>query len=356
MKTKLLMMFAVVGVTLLSSSAFGLVDNFTFDPDGVPGGLAPIPQTKTFDWAVDNALAVGSSTAINNFVLNAGDGGTRPTTFNLYYQARLSGLFNVSGGNVTPAGTGTVREYTIVAGFQENVIAVFGPPGTPGNTAQFASTGVAHGSGPVDAAGNLAANYAELYYDTPANAVPLTGAGYNDGTRILRATVDSSGGAPTTVFTLIGGGAGTPLDANGSDNYPLIDSVLGTGATSLTATVIPGSEDPNFFLERPVMFSLFNTTNTLNFTQVDPAAAFAESPLGVAPVTAGAGLGVISLGVVNGGGSPPFGTLGGPDVQFQADGNQTFLVEPQIPEPLTAGLGMMGLASLALAVLRRRVA
>ena len=133
--------------------AFG--EDFSFDTNGAganpPGGVTVM---DTFDWAPGNSLAVRGNTAINNFIAGAGD-----TTFDLYYQAKLSQL-QINGGNVANlfnlSGVGA-DELTVVAGFTENVTFANGPAGI----AQF---GLAAGT----------PSYLDIYY-SPKNASDLAG-------------------------------------------------------------------------------------------------------------------------------------------------------------------------------------
>src|SRR5262249_46643955 len=111
-------------------------------------------------------------------------------------------------------------------------------------------------------------------------------------------------------------------------NRPFFPEPLGVSIPKVTTPA--GADDPN---RRSISF---NSTETLPFLAVNPSAAFAESPnpmsgmppfgSGPAPVTAGAGLGTSSLGTVNGGlsGTAPNVIPSGPDIQFQADGSNSF--------------------------------
>lgn len=338
-------LLGVAGALAMAAPASAaLTDNFTFDPDGA-GSDAAIANVKTFDWNVDNSLSIGATVAIENFLAGSG-----PVTFNTYYHASLSRINNVGGTNVTPTDfvSGT-KELTIVAGFQEQVVGVTSVFG--GIQVQFITTGAAAGSGAADAAGNVAANYAEVWYDPTKDANALAGTGYRDGTLILAADVDgfnfSTGDGLTdftrSTFATPLGGPYVNLDANGTDDYPTIDSVLGQGSTKLTAT--PTFQHGSFFLSSLLQLSLFNTTNTLNFTQVDPSGQF-DGQAGTLVLNTD-----YSLGSVDGE-FTAFG--GGNSTQFQADGNQSFLVETAVPEPVTAGLSIIGLAGLGVATLRRR--
>jgi len=248
---------------------------------------------------------------------------------------------------VTPAGldypipnppTAGEFEITIVAALQERVTAVVG------NTALFDDAGVPQTN-----------NFVEVYFDNnfATRANDLAGTGFNDGLRIARGAVD----IVNSNFTVTDGVAPHPdLDqAGGTNNYPGQLTVAGIGVTALEAVIDPTTINPQFFIDNPTAlnFHLFTTTQTVPFGTIDPSGAFVFAPNGVAPVPAGAGLGVgnlspLGLGTVNG--LLPIGPgSGGPSIQLQADASNTFTQTPGIvPEPATAMLGLMGLAGLAL--------
>lgn len=318
--------FCALSLLLLAQPL--LADAFTFDPDG-PGPLSPL-VVASFDWSVDNALAADGNQAVANFIANGYQSGPN-TLFNLYYHARLAQFIDPNSlQHNVPAGI----EFTLVAGFQEDVVAVFG------NAALFRATGAPQ-SGQPGSLGKppYVPNFVEIYYDDTPDAVPLTGQGYNDGTLILSAVVLPDPFA-STVFLTIDGGPNTRLDAYGPDNYPHIKSVTGIGSSQLTLAITYAH--PAFFLVDSLVSSIFNTTNSLNFTEINPSANWVYAPGGAAALPGGAGVPGLpnpELGQVNG--APP-NQLGGPSIQFQVDGSQSFI----IPEPLT--LTVLSLLSLAL--------
>ena len=91
-----------------------------------------------------------------------------------------------------------------------------------------------------------------------------------------------------------------------------------------------------------IAFSPFNTSQILAFNQVDPSHCMASATADCAIAS--------NVGTING---FPITTAvpgGGPDVLFQADGNQSFL--RVVPEPGT--LALLGIGLFGFAMLRRR--
>ena len=307
---------------LLAFGSNAMAIDVGFDPDGagplkflgigIPANQ-PIPLLAGLDWAPGNALAD------NSVPLVVG------SEFFTYYQAKLS-VFNLSGGGTATTfndgsgllgGVGTLSapatfEWTVNARFKERVTGF-----DAGSQTAFFEV--------VDDP----ANYLKIFYDPTPNSNDATGTGFIDGTEILSATivVDSN-----SQFQLAGAG---PLDPNTN----LTPSVYGSGSFNITARV--DTFDNNFIklgdipLNGPeFVVTLITSTLELPFGPSDPTVNF--EVVGGASVTP-------SIGAVNG--------QSGPDFLFEADGNQTFDVRADVPEPATAALGLMGLAGLAL---RRR--
>ena len=350
-------------------------DPFLFDPDG-PGALA-VQSTNTFDQLPGNALSLGGITSLVG--CNPGAGGACTTTipFSTLYQARLGAITSPTGADITPAALNTGFEITFVARFPEVTTAVFGTPGLVGNTT-FISCGPGCGTA-------SATNFFEIYFDPSVDASDLAGVGFNDVAASATTPLPAPYGGPApgplpgpgpipaavaggstlimsgfittanTNFSLTGcpaGGSTANLDGfGGVDNYGPgafppngIDSVCGTGSTSLTGGIT--FVNPLWFPQGLNAFALtiFTTTNVLPFSTVDPSARFVLAPGGAIPVPDGAGTPATSIGFVN-------GAPGSPDVQFQADASQTFTL--RVPEPsslLLLGSGLIGVAVL----LRRR--
>jgi hypothetical protein len=119
-------------------------------------------------------------------------------------------------------------------------------------------------------------------------------------------------------------GAIDTFDQNLNNDWPGTLTVCGTGATRVSVEVL--SADPNYFPgfspgQLANLKSFFNTSTVTAFEQTDPSRLFTSNDAGfdgsatevlVPPV----------LGNINGGPNPP----NGPDFQFQADANQSFVV------------------------------
>src|SRR5262249_11338344 len=109
----------LIAVIILASSigASTRADLINFDPDGAGGD--PAFQIAGFDWSVGNSLAVGALPLT-----------TVGQTFQLYYQASLSGLIDADGNSFTPAGLNSAYEITIVASVTEVVTGIAGATAT----------------------------------------------------------------------------------------------------------------------------------------------------------------------------------------------------------------------------------
>ncbi|HVW63645.1 MAG TPA: PEP-CTERM sorting domain-containing protein [Nitrosospira sp.] len=280
---------------------------FTFDPTG---GGAGITNLALIDQAPGSALAQGGVTAINNFLAGAGS-----TNFTLHYQANLSaiqfadtsiGFSNGTGGNF----------FTFVAGFGETVIGASPFPGT----ATFA----------FDAANPV--NFFNMYAsNTIGNN--LTGAGFVNGAPILTAHVVA---VPTSNFQVtspVGTSSNLDQSPNG-DQWGGQQTVTGGGSSDITLVIdsVDSGYFPSLTPTSTITISFFNNSQVDPFKQVDPSQCFNTDG---SVCGGGGGINVLgTLGAVNG------ANTSGPDVIFQADGNQSFAV----PEPASLALIGLGLS------------
>jgi hypothetical protein len=291
--------------TLSAALALPLVaqaELFTFDPTGGGAGIANL---ALIDQAPGSALAQGGVTAINNFLAGSGS-----TSFTLHYQANLSaiqfantsiGFSNGTGGNF----------FSFVAGFGETVT------GVSGGTASFGFDA----SNPV--------NFFNMYASNSI-ADNLNGTGFVNGTPILTAHIVA---VPTSNFTVTNS-AGTNLDQSpNGDQWSGQQTVTGGGSSDITLVVdsVNSGYFPSLTPSSTITISFFNNSQVDPFRQVDPSQCFNTD------TSLCGGGGIISLGTL--------GALNGstgPNIIFQADGNQAFAV----PEPASLALIGLGLSAM----------
>jgi hypothetical protein len=273
---------------------------FTFDPTGGGAGVANL---ALIDQAPGSALAEGGVTAINNFLAGAGD-----TSFTLRYQANLSSIQFANTSIGFSNGTGN-NFFSFVAGFGETVT------GVSGGTASFGFDT----SNPV--------NFFNMYASNSI-ADNLSGTGFVNGTPILTAHVVA---VPTSNFTVTNS-AGTNLDQSpNGDQWSGQQTVTGGGSSDITLVVdsVNSGYFPSLNPASTITISFFNNSQVDPFRQVDPSQCFNTD-----------------TSVCGGGGIISLGTLGslngssGPNIIFQADGNQAFAV----PEPASLALIGLGLS------------
>jgi len=285
-----------VGIIVFGTPVQGGFVNF--NPTGDAAG--PVFTIGGIDIAPGNALARG---AVN---LTVGQ------TFQLDFQAGVTGFSDTKGMPFAPPGLNTDYQLTAMGSFTEVVTSL-----SSNNT--VASFSLA----PVQSPNSFFA----FFYNSAVVAKSLEGTGFNVGTPILLAQPSST--LPSgSVFT---GQTAPPFavfDQFGSTNhYPGITTVSGSGTALSNADVT--SFDPAFFKTSVIQLS-FNTLLATPFGQVSPSMSFAGMP-GVLPPT------VPNLGAING--------ITGPDFQFEVDPNVSFTTAA-IPEPTSIILAGLGFASI----------
>ena len=236
-------------------------------------------------------------------------------TFQLDYQAAVSGLINTNGLTVAPPGLMSTYQLTAVGSYTEVVTSL----NSSGTLATFALA-------PTQASNS----FFELYYNPAVVVNNLAGTGFNVGTRILSGQ-PAIGLANVGIFSLSTDTHGNPVvqqfDQYLSNNYPGVATVVGSGAALLSAHVTYFNPD---FFKTPVSQLSFNSSLVTPFGQVSPSALFAGLPGGAPPnVTP-------NIGTING--------VTGADFQFQADANLSFTAAA-IPEPssiILAAVGFLG--------------
>ncbi|HZW72693.1 MAG TPA: PEP-CTERM sorting domain-containing protein [Caldimonas sp.] len=300
----------VVALLALPGVVFAQATTFTFDPTGTPGAAGNITGLGALDQSPGNALSIG--------------GATTPVggTATLLYQANLGTLNNAAGVPVFLNGTGG-NFFTFVAGFRETFTSITSSGGN--TTATF----------------SLASGTPNFFtmYRTSAPGDNLTGLGFTSGTPILQGVLSPTNFSSN--FTESNASRTSPVtfDQFGTNNYPGVMSVVGTGASAFSATIT--SFNPNYFPDlsaATLVMSFFNTSQVTPFAQVDPSAAFSSNGTANGDVTA-------NRGAVNG--------VSGPDFQFQADANTSFQIAA-VPEPQTFALMLGGLGFVGFLTRRRR--
>jgi hypothetical protein len=297
---------AMIGLGAFSASTANAA-LFLFDPDGAaPGNSAS--TIGGLDWSVGNSLGKGR---VQN----------QPGAFfQQYYHATLAGVINTGGTTVAPAGLNSTFEITAVVSATHLITGI--------NTVNGVTTVTTQLSPAQDPL-----SFVEIWFDDTPDANNLAGTGFNDGTRILFGAPNPNRPNNSVYANAISAGGGPiveSFDEFGADNYPNTNTITGSGGWSFESSV--STRDATFFID-PVILMSFNTSLITPFRQTDPSGLFAGVAGGAPPTV------LPNLGAING--------ATGPDFQFQADANATFIV----PEP--AGL-MAGVLLLGGLVLRRR--
>lgn len=325
--------YALAGAFALSiSMPFAAnADPFIFDLTGgsalgAPGSNA-IHGVETIDQTVGSALAIGGTTAINNFL-----SGTGSTGFTLTYQANL-GILQDGDGETLYAPQGSSPRFTFVAGFGEKVVSADPYPGTasfefdPDNPVNFFNM-----------------------YATPTNGNPLTGVGFISGAPILEARVTSVIGSNFQIKT---NPDGTPetgnLDQAGVDDWSGQQTAFGAGSSDLRLEIISVNNAyfPDLDPTSELIISLLNNSQITPFGQVNPSQCF-NMPGNLCGGIGGGITSVGTLGNING----AYNGDGGENFIFQADANQAITRASEVPEP--ASLALIGLGLSLIGFFNRR--
>jgi hypothetical protein len=295
-------------------------DLFTFDPTGTAGPGGNIAGVNTIDPLPGNVLALGGGPA--NVTV-----GAKITDL---YQANLGTMVAADGTTILFAnGTGG-KFFTFVAGFGETVTAV-SDNGAAGIQATFAFDPT---------------NPTNFFYicAQSAGGNNLAGTGFACANPILTGVATAVSSSQTVTSVSVVGGQTIPtsagaLDQNGTDNRSPTQTVASNGSADLTVRVTFADSNyfPDLFSGTNLVFSFTNTSLITPFKQADPSFLFSSNGHANGDVAD-------NIGTVNG--------LNGPNFQFQADANTSFV--RVVPEPATIALLGLGLTGLGVFARKRR--
>jgi len=303
----------LLATALVSGSALA-TDTVNINPDGAgPDSAIPV---GSLSWAPGFAISVPTTGSITPAAVGS--------TFTTYGQGTLQGFVDPNGKPIGGTSLNTAYEWTYVFGFTETV------------TSASCLGGLCTANFTVTPGGT---NFFNVYYDPSQDSNMLAGTGFTDGTQILTGSFlpyNPASGFGVSSFT---SSSGTPqdLDQFGTNNYPGVTSVSGSGTSHLLASVT--SSNPAFFLSPPTLINVtLNTFQNLPFTETDPSSCYYNGTSlssAVGPNTAGGPCTVNTVG--------PFNGVTGPNVAFETHVTNAFLTRA-VPEPAPIALLGLGLA------------
>lgn len=307
------------------ASAFA-VQGVLFDPDGVPGGAAPT-VVDTFDWKPGHVLysdcfGAGAIGVVGGCLIKA--------------QGSIGTISLTGSGNITiPAGVSFTFAMDVAA-----TVSLGKGSAYDGGTVNVGDTLLLSDGG--------GSSLFTIFADNADDAVPLTGAGYTDGTAILKGTVKVNSYALTNV-----GSATQLFDQFGGDDYAGRASYQTSGSPSFTVEV--SYIDPAWFKDPLVNFTVQigdvnqSENSLLPFKQVDPSHSVNGTAFTPTATLGGAGIGTDAIVDIYCGTTKSTATCGG---EFQGDAASVFLTQTT-PEPGMLALLGIGLAGIGVFSRRR---
>jgi len=266
--------------------------------------------TNVLDWAPGNT----------ELIEQPGVGGA-PTTATILYQANLgTSYLTTAGTNTQTNGTGGGADFITVTALLTGVET------SPGSGIFLIQNG----------------GVISVYADTTAGN-DLAGTGFNDGTLILTAVTSGLPAFGSALF--VNPGPTTTLDGFNGDSYSGTQTFL-LAAGSLqplqaTVTSAPNAYFTNIITNITLTFT--DGSNTIPYTQVDPAAQFFNGSPGVA--TNGI-CGPFAVG--------PLCVNGSQNTLMVQSDVATSFQNPSAPIPEPATLTLLGVGLLGASVARRR--